>query len=99
MIPEYLIALSVAMFAVGISGIAASRHFLIIVLSAEAMLLSSTLLAVTFFYYSVDGSIAPLLLVLWSAAAAETIALVAIYRFLERWEVSMDVSKLSRLRH
>jgi NADH-quinone oxidoreductase subunit K len=99
MIAIYFVALSLAVFAIGAAGIAASRHFLVIVLSIEVMLLASTLLAVALFYYGAAGSIAVLLLSVWSVAAAETMALMALHRCLARWNVSMDVTKLSKLRH
>ncbi len=95
----YFVALSMAIFAIGAGGIASSRHFLITALSIEVMLLASTLLAVTLFYYGAAGSITLLLLSLWSVAATETMALMVLYRYMAGWKVSMDVTKLSKLRH
>ena len=99
MIPIYFVALSLAMFAVGISGVAASRHFLIMMISIEVAIMASTLLAATFFYYSTSGNILVFLLTLWSVAAMEVIALVAVYRYLGKFEVNLDVTKLSKLKN
>jgi NADH:ubiquinone oxidoreductase subunit K len=100
MIAIYFIALSIAIFAIGVSGVAASRHFLMAGLSIEVMLLASTLLAVTlFYYYSSASSVISLLLSLWSVAAAETMAFMVLYRYLVKWNLGMDITKLSKLRH
>jgi NADH:ubiquinone oxidoreductase subunit K len=99
MIELYFMALSIAAFAIGIGGIVASRHFLITALAIEAALLASTMLAVVMFYYSAAGDIVSLLLALWSVAAAETMALMVFYRYMAKWKVGMDVTKLSKLRH
>jgi NADH:ubiquinone oxidoreductase subunit K len=99
MIPIYLIALCFAIFAVGIGGVASSRHFLIMMISVEVAITASALLAVTFFYYSAGGNILVLLLTIWAVALAEVMALVAVYRYLARAEVSMDVTKLSNLKN
>lgn len=99
MIPTYPIALSFAMFALGLGGIAASRHFLIMMISIEVAIMASALLAVTLFYYTISGNIILLLLTIWAVAATEVMALVAVYRYLARAEVSMDVTKLSKLKN
>ena len=99
MIAIYFVAFSVAIFTLGISGIAASRHFLIMMLSMEAIFLASTLLAVTLFYYSIVGNIVLMLLAIWSVAAAEAMAIVVFYRYLSRWEAGLDITGLSKLRH
>lgn len=98
MIELYFIALSFAIFAIGIAGIAASRHFIIMMLSAEVAIIAGTLLATVFFYYSNPSDIVIMLIALWSVAAAEVIALVTFYRYLAKEELSMDVTKLSKLR-
>lgn len=96
---EYFIALSIAMFAIGISGIAASRHFLIMMLSIEVAITASTLLVTAFFYFSSNNNVLLPLLAIWSVAATEVIALVAIYRYLVKEEVSLDITKLSKLKN
>ena len=99
MIPFYFVALSLALFGIGISGMAASRHFLIMMLSIEVAIISSTILAVAFFYYLPPGNVLLVLLSIWSVASTEVIALVAIYRYLTKEEVSLDISKLSKLKN
>lgn len=99
MIPaNYFVAISFAVFAMGVVGVAATRNFLIMILSAEISLAAATLLATTFFYYNTYGNILALLFAIWTIAAAEAIALVAFYRYITRFEMSMDVTKLSRLK-
>ncbi len=96
---EYFIVMSFALVSIGVAGVAASRHFLLMILSVEIALVASTLLA-TAMYYTVAGSgnIMLLLFTLWTVAAVEAIALVSFYRYLARYETSLDVAKLSRLR-
>lgn len=96
---EYFIALSFAMFAIGIGGMAASRHFLIMMVSSEVAIAASTLLATVFFSYSSAGNILVLLLSMWSVAAMEVVALVVVYRYMARTEVSLDVTRLSKLKN
>ncbi len=99
MIAIYFIALSIAIFALGTGGVTSSKHFLMMGLSIEVMLLASTLLAVTLFYYSSTSSVLPLLLSLWSVASAETMAFIVLYHYTAKWNSSMDLTKLSKLRH
>jgi NADH-quinone oxidoreductase subunit K len=99
MIPEiYFVVISLALFAMGVAGITASRHFLIMILSIEIILVAASLLATVFFYFNSGGGIMLLLFLVWSIAAAEAIALVAFYRYMARFEFSLDVSKLSKYR-
>ena len=96
---EYFVVVSFALFSMGAVGIVATRHFLLMILSIEIALVASTLLA-TAMYFSVagQGNIMLLLFAIWTIAAAEAIALVSFYRYLARYETSLDVTKLSRLR-
>jgi len=96
---EYFIALSFAMFAVGIGGMASSRHFLIMMVSSEVAIAASTLLATAFFSYGSQGNVLALLLAMWSVAAMEVIALVVVYRYLSKNELSLDVTRLSKLKN
>jgi NADH-quinone oxidoreductase subunit K len=96
---EYFIALSLAVFAIGIGGMASSRHVLTIVISSEVAIAASALLAAAFFSYVSVGNILVLLLSMWSVAAMEVIALVAVYRYMAKTGVMMDVTKLSRLKN
>lgn len=95
---EYFVVASFALFAIGIAGIAATRHFLFMILSIEVALVAASLLATVFYYTTVQGNIMLLLFSIWTIAATEAIALVAFYRYLARYETSLDVTKLSRLR-
>lgn len=95
---EYFIVVGFALFSIGIVGVAASRHFLIMILSMEIALVAATLVAATFFYTTIAGNIMLLLFAIWTVAATEAIALVSFYRYLAKYETSLDVTKLSRLR-
>ena len=95
----YFIEISVIIFAIGISGIAASRNFLIMMLSVEVAIAASTLLAISFFSFIAPGNIVILLVAIWSVASAEVMALVTFYRYLVRYQISLDVSKLSKLKN
>ena len=95
--PVFLL-ISFALFAIGIAGVAASRHFVVMILSAEIILVASSLAAVSVYTYVSNGVILPLLLAIWSVAALEVIALVVFYRYLASLEFSLDVTKLSKYR-
>ena len=99
MMPIYFMGLSFAVFAVGICGIATSRHFLVMMVSSEVAIIASTLLSTMFFYFSTSGNILVLLLSLWSVASIEAMALVVVYRYLTKTEVGLDVTKLSNLKN
>lgn len=94
----YFVLTSFALFAIGVVGVVATRHFLLMILSIEVALVASTLLATIFFYTTVSGNIMLLLFAIWTIAATEAIALVSFYRYLGRYETSLDVTKLSKLR-
>ncbi|MCL5412416.1 MAG: hypothetical protein M1474_02120 [Candidatus Marsarchaeota archaeon] len=98
MIQLLVVLLGMALFSVGAAGVAASRHFVIIILSVEVMLVSATIAATGFFFYYSAGNILLLLFAIWGVAAVEAIALVAFYHFMLHEEASMDVTKLSKLR-
>jgi NADH:ubiquinone oxidoreductase subunit K len=99
MMPIYFLGLSFAIFAAGICGMVASRHFLVMMLSSEAAIVASTLLSTMFFYFSANGDIIPLLLSLWSVASIEVMALVVVYRYLVKMEMGFDVTKMSNLKN
>ncbi|MFI5412325.1 MAG: NADH-quinone oxidoreductase subunit NuoK [Candidatus Micrarchaeales archaeon] len=94
----YFIVVSFALFAVGVAGVVASRHFIVMILSIEIALASAALLATIFYYTNTNGNIMLLLFAIWSIAATEAIALVSFYRYLVKYEASLDVTKLSKLR-
>ncbi|MGC8651753.1 MAG: NADH-quinone oxidoreductase subunit K [Candidatus Micrarchaeia archaeon] len=98
MMLAYVLMLSFAIISVGLAGVAATRHFIIMVVAVELMLLGSALLALSLFHYYAQGNILLLLLAIWSIAAIEVMAAVVLYRYMEREELSLDVRKLSKLR-
>ena len=91
------ILISFILFSIGISGIAFSRHFILMIISVEVMLIASTLLGVSFFSYLVLGNIVLLLLAIWTIASIEIIALIIFYRYISKVKLSLDVTKLSKL--
>ena len=98
MIFTYFIVVSIAIFAIGISGVIASRNFLVMMLSIEVAITASTLLALSFYYFIAPNNILVFLLVIWSIASTEVIALVAFYKYMVKGEISLDIRKLSRLK-
>lgn len=94
----YLLLLGFALLSIGIAGIAASRHFVVMVLSIEVILAAASLLALNFYTFVSVGEILPLLFIIWAIAALDVLALVVLYRYLAKFKASMDVSKLERLR-
>ncbi|MGC8585932.1 MAG: NADH-quinone oxidoreductase subunit NuoK [Candidatus Micrarchaeia archaeon] len=94
----YMMLLSFAIISIGLAGITATRHFIMIVVSVELMLLGSSLLAVSIFHYYAAGNIIILLLSIWAVAAIEVIVAVVLYRYMEKEELTLDVSKFSKLR-
>jgi NADH-quinone oxidoreductase subunit K len=99
MLLQYLIFISSAIFAIGIAGLVSSRHFLVMMLSIEISLTASTLLAMSFFYYAQSSNIIMLLLAIWAVASTEILAMVVFYRYMVKNEISLDVSKLSKLKN
>lgn len=97
--PEYFVVLGFAIFSIGIVGIAATRHFILMLVSVEIALVASTLVGTAFYYFNTNGgNIMLLLFTVWTIAASEAIALIAFYRYLAKYETSLDVTKLSRFR-
>ena len=98
MVTNFMVLAS-AMFALGIAGVLSNRNFIIMMLSVEMALISSTLLAVSLFYYSSGGVVVPFLIVIWSVASAEAMTMIVFYRYMTRQQISLDVSKLSKLKN
>ncbi len=96
---DYFILMSISIFALGISGILASRHFLIMMFSVEIALTASTLLAVSLFYFTQAPGTIILLLAIWSAATVEVLAIIVFYRYMTAKGVDLDLLKLSKLRN
>lgn len=99
MIFAYFLAVGFALFAVGIVGVVASRHFIIMMLAVEIALSAAIVVAAAGFVYSAGGGdVLGLLFTLWAVASAEIMGMVAVYRYMMVNGVEMDVRKLSRLR-
>ncbi|MCL4411267.1 MAG: hypothetical protein M1559_02790 [Candidatus Marsarchaeota archaeon] len=99
MIPIYPILFAFAIFSIGAAGIATSRHMVIMVFAVEVVLVASALLGTVFYFYFVgSSSILPFLFAIWAIAASEAILLVIFYRYMVRADVSLDVTKLSRIK-
>ncbi len=100
MIPlEYFVLMSIGVFSLGISGILASRHFLIMMFSVEVVFTAGTLLAVSVFYFTQAPGTPVLLLAIWAAASAEVLAIIVFYRYMTARGVDLDLMKLSKLRN
>jgi NADH:ubiquinone oxidoreductase subunit K len=95
---EYILVLGFALFSIGVAGVVASRHFVIMVLSIEVILVSSSMIAISAYSYLSGGDILSLIFVIWAIAALDVIALVVFYRYLAKMKVSLDVTRLNRLR-
>ena len=77
---------------------AQKRHFVVIILSIEIMLVAASLFAISLYGYSYSATILPLLFVIWATAVLDVIALVVFYRYLSRFKIDLNVTKLSRLK-
>ncbi|MEM0154217.1 MAG: hypothetical protein QW814_00055 [Methanothrix sp.] len=98
MIEQVFIFLGFAVFVLGVAGIVSSRNVIVMLLSTEVIMLSASFMAVVFFNFNVNGSIIPLLFVIWSIAAAEVIMVIVFYRYLIGSKASLDIKSLSKLR-
>lgn len=94
----YFIAISVGLFALGVAGVVASRHFIVMMLSIEIAITASIVLASATFAYSAPGNILGLLFTLWAVASTGIMGMVAVYRYMVAHGVSMDVRELSKLK-
>ena len=95
MIILYMIIVGFAILAAGISGIATSKNFLVIMFSIELIIIAASLIGLTL-YSSYGGDIILLLISIWSIASVELIAAIALYRYLVKSGNGLDVSKLSK---
>jgi NADH:ubiquinone oxidoreductase subunit K len=95
----YFLAFGFALFAVGVAGVAASRHFIIMMLGVEVALSAAIVVAAASFAYSgAAGNVLGLLFTLWAVASAEIMGMVAVYRYMLAHGISMDIRELSKLR-
>lgn len=93
----YFVMLAIALFAVGMVGVGMTRHFLVMLIALEVSISAAALLAAAFYSY-IGGDVMLVLFMAWTIAAVEAMALVSFYRYLARFEVSMDVTRLSRIK-
>jgi NADH:ubiquinone oxidoreductase subunit K len=98
MIFLYFIAVSIGLFAVGLVGVVASRHFIIMMLGVEIAFTAAIVLAAASFAYAAPGNIVGLLFTVWAVASAEIMGMVALYRYMSVHGISMDVRQLSKLK-
>ncbi len=99
MIFAYFLAFGFSLFAIGIAGVVASRHFIIMMLGVEVAMTAAIVVAAAGYAYSgTAGNILGLLFTLWAVASAEIMGMVAVYRYMVAHGVSMDVRELSKLR-
>ncbi len=94
----YLIVLAFALLAMGMAGVASSKHFVIIILSTEIIIAGSILAAVSFFSASAaqNGSFGLLIISLWAIASTEIIVLVAFYVKMKTHVMDFNVTKLDK---
>ena len=97
---EYLFGLSIALFAIGLAGIAADRHLIVILLAVELILVASTIGLVAFYSSgAADGPDAVLMLfAIFSVAAVEVMAAITFYIYMKRYGIDFDVAKLSKMK-
>jgi NADH:ubiquinone oxidoreductase subunit K len=98
MIFLYFIAVSIGLFSVGLAGVVASRHFIIMMLGVEVAFTAAVVLAGASFAYAAPGNIVGLLFTIWAVASAEIMGMVAIYRYMSAHGISMDLRQLSKLK-
>jgi len=96
----YFMYLSFAMLAVGIAGIVASRHIVLIVLSVEVMFVSSIILlaAAASYTSTLNGDAAAMIIAVWAVAASDVIVLVALYLIIKAKGAKFDVTLFSELK-
>jgi NADH:ubiquinone oxidoreductase subunit K len=99
MMLSYFIAIGFGLLAIGVAGVAASRHFIIMMLAIEIALSAGIVVAAAGFAFSSgNGNIIGLLFTIWAIASAEIMGMVAIYRYMVAHGISMDVRELSKQR-
>ena len=96
----YVLALSFGLFAIGLAGIAADRHLIVIMLSVE-LIFAASIVALTGFF-AARGSASPyavtMLLSIFAVAAVEVMAVIAFYVYMRHYGVEFDMSKLSKMK-
>ena len=96
----YLIALGIALFAIGLAGIASDRHLVVIMLAVELIFAASIISLVSFFSYSVKATpdAVMMLFAIFTVAAVEIITVITFYVYMKHSRIEFDVTKLSKLK-
>jgi len=96
----YLIGFSIVLFAIGLAGIAAERHLIVILLAIELIFVASTIALVSFFAYSAspDPDAVLMLFSIFTVAAVEVITVITFYVYMKKYGVEFDVTKLSKMK-
>ena len=96
----YIYALSVALFAIGLAGIATERHLVVIMLSVELIFVASTIALVGYFSYGATANPQAVLMLfsIFAVAAVEIITVITFYVYMRHNRIEFDVTKLSKLK-
>jgi NADH:ubiquinone oxidoreductase subunit K len=96
----YFLAAAVSFLALGIAGVVATRHFVVVILAIELMFAGSIVALVGFFDYAtiIDGSFFIILLSIWTVANVEIIGLIAFYTYMRNKIIDFDLRKLMQLK-
>ncbi len=96
----YVFALSIALLAIGLAGIASDRHFIVIMLAVELIFVASTISLVAFFSYIpvVNPDAVLMLFSIFAVASVEIITVIALYVFMKQHGIGFDMAYLARMR-
>ncbi len=92
----YYMLFPFVLFSIGIGGLAASRHFLVMVFSVEIMLSAAALLSVSML---MPVNLALLLFAIWAIATTEAITAIVLYRYISRNDMDLDIRRLSEYKY
>ncbi len=100
MIFPYFIELAFILFAIGLAGIAADRHFVAIIIAVEIILVASLVALVSFFTSTAAVSSGPVLMLIsiWAVAATEIIVLITFYVYMKYNGINFDITGLSKMK-
>lgn len=96
----YVFGLSVALFEIGLAGIAADRHLIVMMLAIELIFVSSIIALIAFFSYSQtpNPDAVIMLLSIFAVAASEIIAVITFYVYMKHRGIDFDVTRLSKMK-
>jgi NADH:ubiquinone oxidoreductase subunit K len=96
----YIYALAIALFSIGLAGIAVDRHLVVIMLAVELMFVASSIALIGYFSYGATANpgAVVMLFAIFAVAAVEIIAVIAFYIYMKHNRIEFDVTKLSRLK-